>query len=130
MRTLRHITEQIRAELPDGRTLLLERGRAPRLGRAGELVLSLTLLIGAILLLPLTPLLEMMLFAGLWSGVPLVFVYCGLAWMVWLRASDWARSPPNDPPGCRVIGVDVSTNELLGFMGIDPDAGLEPRTIH
>jgi len=124
-------TEITEAKMPDGRILLIERQRAPRLKPVGQQAFALGILVAAGLLpFLISPALSLMFFAGLWSGAPIMLAYAALSFIAWTKATDWASSPPEDPPYVRVVGMDLSTDELISFMR--PAAELEPspRSLH
>jgi len=102
--------EYAKAEMPDGRLLLIERERAPRLSRNCQVALYMGILIIAVIL-PwfVGPVVDLFFFAGLWSGVPLVLAWAGLA----LLAS-------------RVIGANCSTGELRDIMRCAPSDDTSP----
>ena len=106
-----------RVELPDGLLLLIERERAPRLGRPGQIALEIGLAT-AILLLPwfLDPITSLIFFAGLWSAIPGLLAYVAVTLVIWAKANNWAASPPNDPELCRVVGMDLASEELVRIM--------------
>lgn len=109
--------EYAKAEMPDGRLLLIERERAPRLSRHGQVALHMGILItAAILPWFVGPVFDLFFFAGLWSGVPLVLAWAVLALLASTRAEAWAAYPPDDPEVCRVIGANCSTGELRDIM--------------
>lgn len=124
-------TEFARAEMADGRVLLIARERAPRITRPGQILFNLACAMAAAMIpLLLSPFLPLLLFAGLWSGVPLILAYTFAACMMWKRASDWARTPPEDPPVCKIVGGSVTTDELLNIMRDGTAGSPNIRSVH
>ena len=106
--------EYAQAEMPDGRLLLIERERAPRLAARTKTVLGAAFPIAAlgfaILIAQAAPVFT---FAGLWSFIPLACAYAALSVFTLLQLMSWASRPPQDPANCVVVGMDCSTQELI-----------------
>lgn len=117
------IKEYSNAVMPDGRILLIERDRAPRLERGDQILVQICFLILAVWLVVFpSPVHSIVFIAGTLSAVPLGLLYAGLTWVTWSRFQDWISSPPDEPGSCRVIGYDMSTDELTGLLqGKVPD---------
>jgi|GEM_PF-6194618 hypothetical protein len=118
--------EYDKAELPDGRLLLIERERAPRLGRRGQIFLEIGFAVAMIYLIP--QLMQVTYVFGdywLWAFIAFAIAYVALSFILFEKLTAWASAPPDDPAGCKVVGMDLSTDELVSMMRGEPlvDAG-------
>lgn len=119
------------AEMPDGRLLLIERERAPRMSRRGQIIFDIGFVLVAICLPPLiSQVIPAFTFAGLWSFIPSMIVYVALTIFVFTKASSWASSPPDDPAGYKIVGMDLSTDELIDIARGTTAADLVQRSVH
>ncbi len=106
--------EYAQAEMPDGRLLLIERERAPRLAARTRTILGAAFppaVLGLAILIGQT--VPVFTFAELWSSIPLVCAYAALSAFTLSRLMSWASLPPEDPAKCVVVGMDCSTQELI-----------------
>ncbi len=131
MHNPRNQLEYGQAVMPDGRLLLIERERAPRMSRRGQIIFETGFVIAALCLPPLIgQIIPVFTFAGLWSFIPSMIVYAALVVFAHSKALSWASSPPDDPAGCKVVGMDLSADELSDIARGTTAADLVQRSVH
>jgi hypothetical protein len=131
MQTCRHQTEYVHAETADGRILLIRRERAPRLTLPEEIFFHFCCAMTALLVpLLMSPFLPLLLFAGLWSAVPIILSYILTVARLWKDAAAWARSPPAETPVCDIVGTSVSRDELLSLLPVGAAGDASNRSLH
>jgi hypothetical protein len=123
--------EYFRAEMPDGRLLMIARERSPRLSPLVQTVFTVLLALGApALLMTLLLTTSIFTFAGPWSSIPIAAGSLALFIFGLIKACDWASSPPRDPERCKVVGMDLSTDELMATMRGEPAPEFNTWSVH
>lgn len=123
--------EYTQAEMPDGRILLIERERAPRLTAKTRAIVSAAFLPAALCLaLLIGQSAPVFTFAGQWSFFPLIIAYMGLSAFALARFMGWASASPDDPETCKVVGMDCSAQELVDVASGRAAADLVQRSMH
>jgi|TARA_R110000787_G_scaffold93939_1_gene196330 hypothetical protein len=123
--------EYAQAEMPDGRILLIERERAPRLTAKKRAIVSAAFLpVALFLALLIGQSAPVFTFAGYWSFFPLIIAYMALSAFALARLMRWASVSPDDPETCKVVGMDCSTQELFDVASGRAAADLVQRSMH
>jgi len=123
--------EYARAELPDGRLLLIERERAPRLGRRGQMFLEIGFAVAMIYLIPqLMQITDVFGNYWLWAFIAFAIAYVALSLIILEKLTTWASEPPDDPAGCKVVGLELSTDELISIMRGEPPVDASQWSFH
>ena len=108
--------EHFQARMPDGRLLFIERRRSLGFAPTLQGAISLMLIPGVLaFMLLFGPTIPIIVFAGLWSFVPVLFAVLAGAALVQDRLLNWMRNASVKPEHCKVVGMDCSTDELLAF---------------
>jgi len=123
--------EDEQAGMPDGRILLIERGRAPRLARRGQILLEIGFAVAmTYLVLPLIQVTRVFGDYWLWAYIPFAIAYVALSFILFEKLTAWASAPPDDPAGSKVVGMDLSTDELLDIARGATAADFVQRSVH
>ena len=123
--------ECFEAHLPDGRLMMIERqkffGLAPHLQSAIKILLIPVIALATALLLPSIPLI---MFAGLWSFIPVFLAVMISVVIAQEHLIDWMCNHAGEPDEYKVVGVDCSTDEMLMLANKFIEMRLAEGTFH